>query len=123
MLTNEILGKEVIASNGFKLGTITDTEFDENTWKVTSLEVHLEKEIAEEYNLRQRLKKTKVLIHADHVQAVGERVILRGAREDLLRLIGSAPPSVPQEEQQKVERIQTPANTDTTPQISEPIKS
>src|ERR1700724_2044677 len=91
MFTNEILGKEVIGSNGFHLGTITDTDFDAITWKVNSIEVHLEKDIAEEYNVRQRLRKTKVLIHVDHVQAVGEKVILKGAREDLLKLMGSAP--------------------------------
>jgi sporulation protein YlmC with PRC-barrel domain len=122
MLTNEIVGKEVIGSNGFKLGTITDTEFDENTWKVNSLEIHLEKDIAEEYNLRHRLRKTKVLIHVDHVQAVGERVILKGAREDLLKLLGSAA-QAPEEEQQKEERGQMPAAATASTEIPEPIKS
>jgi sporulation protein YlmC with PRC-barrel domain len=122
MFANEILGKEVIALNGFKLGTITNTEFDENSWKVTSLEIHLEKDIAEEYNLRQRLRKTKVLIHVDHVQAVGEKVILKGAREDLLKLIGSAP-SVTEEQQKKEEPAQIPENTRAPTEIPEPIKS
>jgi sporulation protein YlmC with PRC-barrel domain len=122
MLTNEIVGKEVIGSNGFKLGTITDTEFDETTWKVNSLEIHLEKDIAEEYNLRHRLRQTKVLIHVDHVQAVGERIILKGAREDLLKLLGSAAPA-PQEEKQKEERTQMPAAAPASTEIPEPMKS
>jgi sporulation protein YlmC with PRC-barrel domain len=122
MLTKEILGKEVIASNGFKLGTITEVEFDEHTWKINSLEVHLEKDIAEEYNLRQRLKKTKVLIHADHVQAVGEKVILKGAREDLLKLIGSAPQAA-DEPQQKEEPRPTPIDASVSTETPEQIKS
>jgi sporulation protein YlmC with PRC-barrel domain len=100
MLTNEIIGREVIGSSGFKLGKITDTEFDEKTWKVNSLQVHLERDVAEEHELRHRFRKTKVLIHVDHVQALGDRVILKGSREDLLKLIASATP-VPEEQQQK----------------------
>jgi sporulation protein YlmC with PRC-barrel domain len=59
MLTNEVVGKEVIGLDGFKLGEISDTEFDEKTWKLNSLEVHLEKDVAEEHHLRHRLRKTK----------------------------------------------------------------
>ncbi len=101
MLTNEIVGKEVIGSDGFKLGKIKDTKFDETTWKVDSLEVHLEKDIAEEHHLRHRFRKTRVLISVDHVQSVGDRVILSGAKEDLLKLVASAASTVP--EDQKLE--------------------
>ena len=127
MFTNEILGKEVIASNGFKLGTTTEAEFDQNTWKINSLEIHLEKDIAEEYNLRQRLRKTKVLIHVDHVQAVGEKVILKGAREDLLKLMGSAP-STPEElqppkEEQAPKPVEAPVAAPTATEMPAPMKS
>ena|SRR5579872_998458 len=108
MLTNEIVGKEVIGSDGFKLGKITDTEFDERSWKVNSLEVNLEKEVAEEHELRRRFRKTKVLIHVDYVQAVGERIILKGAREDLLKLIGSLPPVSEDQRQKEDEHVQMP---------------
>lgn len=90
MLTNEIIGMEVIGSSGFKLGRITDTESDEKTWKVNSIQVHLEKDVAEEHELRHRFRRTLVLINIDHVQAVGDKVILKGSREDLLKLIASA---------------------------------
>jgi sporulation protein YlmC with PRC-barrel domain len=99
MLANEIMGREVIGSSGFKLGKISDIDFDEKTWKVNSLQVHLEKDIAEEHELRHRFRKTKVLIHVDYVQALGERIILKGSREDLLKLIASAAPGVPSESQ------------------------
>jgi sporulation protein YlmC with PRC-barrel domain len=102
MLTSEIIGREVIGSSGFKLGKISDTNFDEKTWRVNSLQVHLEKDVAEEHELRHRFRKTKVLIHVDHVQALGEKIILKGSREDLLKLIASATTGVPSENQ-KVE--------------------
>ncbi len=108
MLTNEIVGREVIGSKGFKLGKITDTEFDEKTWKVNSLEIHLEKEAAEEHELRHRFRK-KVLIHVDHVQAVGERVILKRSKEDLLKLIASASPAPEEQNQQEEHRTELEA--------------
>jgi sporulation protein YlmC with PRC-barrel domain len=101
MLTNEIEGKEVIGLDGFKLGKISDTEFDVNTWKLNSVEVHLEKDVAEEHHLRHRFRKTRVLINVDHVQSVGDRVILKGSKEDLLKLIASATSTVPEEQNQQ----------------------
>jgi sporulation protein YlmC with PRC-barrel domain len=91
MLTAEIFGKEVIGSAGFDLGRVTDLQFDEKGWKVLALEVHLHKDVAEEHHLRHRFRKTHVLIDVDHVQGVGDRVILKGSKEDLLTLIASSP--------------------------------
>ena len=101
MLTNEIIGMEVIGSEGFKLGKIRDTEFDKNTWKLNSLEVQLDKDVAEEHHLRHRFRKTRVLISVDHVQSVGDRVILKGSKEDLLKLVASATSTVPEEQKQQ----------------------
>ena len=101
MLTNEIVGLEVLGSNGFKLGKIRDTEFDVNTWKLNSFEVQLDKDVAEEHHLRHRFRKTRVLINVDHVQGVGDKVILKGSKEDLLKLIASATSTVPEEQNQQ----------------------
>jgi len=117
MLTKEIVGREVIASNGFKLGEVEDTEFDEKEWKLISIEVRLEKNVAEEHNLRHRFRKTRVLIHVDHVQAVGDRVILKGSKEDLLKLIASATSTVPEE------RVPVPAEAPDATQTPNPVKS
>src|SRR5579872_4543364 len=101
MLITEIFGKEVIGSSGFDFGKVTDLQFDEEGWKVLALEVHLQKEVAEEHHLRHRFRKTRVLIDVDHVQGVGDRVILKGSKEDLLTLIASSPimSSSPKEEE------------------------
>ena len=124
MLTNEIVGKEVIGSDGFKLGKITDTEFDEKNWILNSLEVHLEKDVAEEHELRRRFRKTKVLIHVDHVQAVGEKVILKGSKEDLLKLIASERSAV-SEKQQQAQQKESAMTLESTSSVQSPevIKS
>lgn len=91
MLISEIAGKEAIDSQGHKLGKITDTQFDEKEWRVLAFEVQLEKEVAEEYHLRHRLGKTRVLVSVEHIQAAGDNVILKESRADLLKLIATAP--------------------------------
>ena len=101
MLAKEILGKEVIGANGFKLGEIDDIQFDEKTWKIGSIEVHLQKDIAEEHHLRHRFRKTQVLISVDHIQGVGDRVILKEAKDELLKLIASTSPFSHQEANQE----------------------
>ncbi|MDH2899997.1 MAG: PRC-barrel domain-containing protein [archaeon] len=97
MLSSEIQGKEVIGSMGHKLGVVRGVSFDEKEWKVLALEVQLEKNIAEEHRLRHRFKKTRVLLNIEHVQAVGDKVLLTGSHEDLLKLIASSPSVGPQE--------------------------
>lgn len=101
MLNSEIVGKEVIGANGFKIGKVRDVDFDEKSWKAISLEVQLEKEVAEEHNLKRQFKKTRVLINVGHVQAVGDRVILSGSKEDLLKLIATSSSTVPEERQEQ----------------------
>jgi len=90
LLTAEIAGKEVIGSEGNTLGKVIDTQFDEKNWRVIALEVHLEKEVAEEHQLRHRLRKTLVLVSVEHIRAVGDKVVLKGSKEDLLKLIASS---------------------------------
>ena len=79
LLTAEIAGKEVIGSEGDTLGKVTDIQFDEKNWRVLALEVHLEKAVAEEHQLRHRLRKTRVSVSVDHIQAVGDKVVLKGS--------------------------------------------
>ena len=97
MRSSEIQGKEVIGSMGNKLGVVRGVSFDEKEWKVLAIEVQLEKNIAGQHRLRHRFRKTRVLFNIEHVQAVGDRVLLAGSHEDLLRLIASSPSVGPQE--------------------------
>jgi sporulation protein YlmC with PRC-barrel domain len=90
LMGSKIIGKEVIGSQGDKLGTVHDIQFDEKGWSVLAIGVQLEKEVADEYNLGRRFKKTQVLINVKHIQAVGDKVILTGSRKELLQLVTSS---------------------------------
>jgi len=92
MLSSEIIGREVIDSQGGKLGTVHDVQFDEKGWNVLALGVQLEKDIADRYNLGHRFRKTEVVIEVKHVQAVGDKVILTGSSKELLQLMTPSAP-------------------------------
>ena len=91
MLGSEIIGKEVIGSQGDKLGTVHDIQFDEKGWNVSAIGVRLEKNVADEYNLAHRFRRTEVLIDVKHIQAVGDRVILTGSKKELLQIVTPLP--------------------------------
>lgn len=87
----ELIGKEVLGSDGYNIGKISDIQMDEKNWRITSLEVHLNKDVAEEHNLRHWFRKTQVLVSVDHVRGVGDRIVLNGSKDDILKLIASSP--------------------------------
>lgn len=105
MLTDEIIGKEVVGLSGYDLGKISNVQVDEKAWKVVALEIHLDKDVAEEHRLRHRFRKTKVLISVEHIQGIGDRVVLAGSKEDLLKLIASSPEAAPQEKEDEVASV------------------
>jgi sporulation protein YlmC with PRC-barrel domain len=90
LLSSEIVGREVIDSQGERLGSIHDIQFDEKGWNVLAIGVQLQKEVADRYNLGHRFRKTEVMIDVKHVQAVGDKVILSGPSKELLQLVTSS---------------------------------
>jgi len=84
------MGREVIGSEGEKLGRVHDLQFDEKGWNVMAFGVQLEKDVADKYNLGHRFRKTEVMIDVKHIQAVGDKVILLGSSKELLQLVTSS---------------------------------
>jgi len=87
------MGKEVITSQGQFIGKISDLQFDEKTWRVTAFYVELNKDVAEEQKLKRLFRKTQVPINVDHVQGVADRIVLKGSKKDILKLISATPMS------------------------------
>jgi len=70
-------------------------------WKVVAIQVQLEKHVAKEHQLNHRLRKTRVSINVRHLQSIGDRVILKESKDDLLKLIASSEAAEPKEEEEK----------------------
>ncbi|MDH2899853.1 MAG: PRC-barrel domain-containing protein [archaeon] len=82
----DVLDKEVIAQDGTKVGKIKDLIFDHASWTVSALVVELEKNIAQEFNVKKALSKTRIRISVHHIQGMSDRIVLRVPREELFRV-------------------------------------
>lgn len=88
--TSELKGKEVIGLNGFKIGKVEDSIFDQTNWQVTSLDIGLKGDIAEELGTKQKFRTSHVLIDVRKVQGVADVITLNTTKEDLLAKITNA---------------------------------
>jgi sporulation protein YlmC with PRC-barrel domain len=87
MKSGGILGKEVIGSGGWKIGKITELVFDENSWRIGSIEVVLDPEVAKEYEMKKLLSRTTINVDVSSVHAIGTHVILSITKPELREMI------------------------------------
>jgi|SRR5579872_466322 len=90
MLGNDIMDKEVIGANGWKLGKSKDVIVTEqsgaNTWAITHLDVELKGNIEDEIGLYGApLAHNRLPIPISHVQGVGDVITLRTTKEEVLQ--------------------------------------
>ncbi len=89
---NELMGKLVVGSKAYTLGTVTGVEMDMTTWQVTHLHVSLTTEATREFGFRKPiLGSVTVYVPVSLVQAVGDMIALNKGREEMRDVI--EPPS------------------------------
>jgi len=70
-------GRVVLSGDGLAIGEITRLNVDSATWHVTSFEVKVRKEVAERIGVHRSMFHTAtIVIPTEHVQSVGDAVIL-----------------------------------------------
>lgn len=83
----ELAGKDVIGSQGSKLGRVKDIILDTSSWQVKALEVDLAPSVADELGLKRFLRKTQVQINVGDVTAVADTVLLKLSKPQLQALV------------------------------------
>lgn len=91
---------EVVGSTGWQIGKVKDLVVDTKTWQVASLDVQLEKNIAEEFNLKHRFSRTHIPLSIDHIQSVGDKIVLKSSKEEVFQQVAATVSKEEQEEQQ-----------------------
>lgn len=89
----ELVGKEVIGSQGSKVGRVKDVIVDTSSWQIKSLEVDLAPSVANELGLRRFLRKSQVQINVGDVTAVADTVLLKLSKPQLQELISGQTPT------------------------------
>ena len=85
----DLVDREVIGLNGWVIGTVKNVTFDEKTWKIKSLDVQLESEVAKEFEMSKVFRSTHIPLGVTHVQGIGDKVSLKITKEDLMALVGT----------------------------------
>ena len=86
----DLVGKEIITSDGRNLGSVSDIAFDVTTWRVRDLRAAIDKRVAEELGLPKRMGGGQFLIKTEHVKGVGDHILLATTMKGLAEMAASA---------------------------------
>jgi sporulation protein YlmC with PRC-barrel domain len=91
----QIIGKEVIGSDAWRVGIATGLMLDPSTWQVTSIQVEVDEGIVQELRAKGATKGTPIMIGVDKVAGVSDKMVLRINKDDLSKLVMQVEPSAP----------------------------
>jgi len=92
MKSKGIIGKEVVGSGGWTIGEVRDIVFDETNWRIGSLEVKLDRSVAEEYQMKKLLTRATLTIDVASVRAVGDHIMLSVTKPELGHMVSFRKP-------------------------------
>ncbi len=87
MKSRRLLGKQVVGASGWRIGKVKDLIFDETTWHIGSIEVTLDRNVAQEYQMKKILLRTALEVDVKLVHAVGDHVLLSVTKPELRRML------------------------------------
>ncbi len=83
MYTRDVIGKEVLGAEGWKIGKVEEIVIDKESWAVTALSVALESNIAKEFNVKKMWGKSAFTVPIGQVQGVADRIILKISKSQI----------------------------------------
>lgn len=87
----DLIGKEVVGAEGWKLGRVREIMIDRDTWMVTALSMDLESNIAKEFKMKKMWGKSDLAIPVGHVQGVADRIVLKKSKSQILEPAKAGP--------------------------------
>jgi sporulation protein YlmC with PRC-barrel domain len=83
MKISGLVGREVLGSGGWRIGRVQEVVFDETNWQIRSLDVKLDRSVAQEFQMKKLFFKTTVKIDVTSVHAVGDHIMLSVTKSQL----------------------------------------
>jgi sporulation protein YlmC with PRC-barrel domain len=87
MHVRELENKEVISKDGAVVGKTTNAMIDTSQWRVISLEVNLDDEIAEDLEMKKMFRSTTLPVPIDQVEAVGDTILLKTRKDEIASVL------------------------------------
>jgi sporulation protein YlmC with PRC-barrel domain len=94
MYQKDLIGKEVIGSDAWKVGTVAGLIVDPNSWQVTSVEVAVDEAIIQELRAHGATKGSPIVINVDQIAGVSDKMVLKINKAGLSKLVTQVPPAV-----------------------------
>jgi len=86
----DLIGKDVITSDGRNVGNVTDVAIDQSNWSVRDLRVSIDKRIAEELGLAKRRGNAQFHVKTASIKSVGDLIMLNQTLKMLAERAASA---------------------------------
>jgi sporulation protein YlmC with PRC-barrel domain len=86
MFTSDLMDKEVVGAEGWRIGRVREIVIDKDKWAVTGLSVALESNVAKEFNLKKMWGRSDFTIPIGQVQGVGDRIVLKSSKTQVFEI-------------------------------------
>lgn len=90
MISDDIIGKEVVGKNGYRIGKTKEVIFGMNDWRITHIDVELKDNIEAELGMSGSiLSHSRVPLEVSNIEGIGDVITLKTTKEELVRDINS----------------------------------
>lgn len=89
MYSREFLDKDIVGSDGWKIGKSKEIICDVSTWQVTKIELELNEKIADEIGESIPLHRHHVPIDVSYVQGIGDVITLKVTKDEVIKTLST----------------------------------
>ena len=100
MYSRDFLDKDVVGSDGWKLGKSKEIICVPNTWQITQLEIEPNEKLENELGGSVPFRHSRLPIDITYVQGIGDVITLKATKEEIITILSAyvraRQPEVPQ---------------------------
>ena len=89
MYGKEILDKEVVGSDGWKIGKSKEVIIDPNTWQITHLEIEPSEKLENEMGETLPFKHNRLPLDIHFVQGIGDLITLKAPKKEIVGVLSA----------------------------------
>ena len=86
MYSKEFLDKDVVGSDGWKIGKSKEIIIDPVTWRVSQLEIELNEKIENEIGDKLPFRHNRVPIDINYIQGNGDIITLKAKKDEIVTI-------------------------------------
>ena len=89
MYSKEFLDKDVVGSDGWRIGKSKELICDPTNWHITQIEIELNEKIENEIGEKLPFRHTRIPIDINYVQGIGDVVTLKANKGEIITVLSA----------------------------------